>query len=139
MSCNTVHFWAKSLKLKGLFLRTSSLLFSAFLIRNSAIQPNLHWKHNLSSHPDGWLRVGRRLASHFGSANISWAPACARHQAEPGNARRCKVSSWASGHSPWRWETDPHPRLWHLTVLVQSPGSAVHYQESHRDNDLPSF
>lgn len=29
------------------------------------------------------MRVGRTFAFHFSSANISWAPACARHRAEP--------------------------------------------------------
>ena len=91
---NTVHFWAKSLKLKGLFLRTSSLLFSAFLIRNSAIQPDLHWKHNLSSHTDGWLRVGRRLTFHFSSANVSWAPACARQRARHWGCTDHQAGSW---------------------------------------------
>ena len=77
-----------------LFLRTSSLLFSAFLIRNSAIQPDLHWKHNLSSHTDGWLRVGRRLTFHFSSANVSWAPACARQRARDWGCTDHQAGSW---------------------------------------------
>lgn len=52
-SYSPVHFWAKSLKAKGLFLRTSSLLLPASLIRNCAIQLDLHGKHNLSLYTDG--------------------------------------------------------------------------------------
>lgn len=126
---NTVHFWAKSLKPKGLFLRTSSLLFSAFLIRNSAIQPDLHGKHNLSSHTDGCRRVGRRFAFHFSSANISWAPECARPRAK----RRGRVGEEGGLPVPETLTVEvgdrPPSPVWPQTARVWKPGSATNTGE----------